>query len=148
MLLVDDHSGPVRTVLEEGGLRILVMDSIAFAAPDMAGHLIVTGSHGGTSAGEYARRHGVAAAACNDAGIGKDAAGIAGLAALDDDGIVGVAVGHDTARIGDGTDTWLCGVVSYANATALAAGIRPSQPLDMAFTELAGRWSRGGAAAC
>ncbi|OZM75690.1 hypothetical protein CFP66_45235 [Pseudonocardia sp. MH-G8] len=124
------------------------MSSIAFTTPDMAGNLIVTGSHGGTSAGEYARRHRVAAVACNDAGIGKDAAGTAGLAALDEDGIVGVAVGHDTARIGDGTDTWLCGVITYANVTALAAGIRPGRPLQVAFTELAGRWSQGGATAC
>jgi hypothetical protein len=147
MLLVDDHAGAVRTVLD-GRLRVAVADSIAFLTPDLAGHLAVTGSHGGTSAGEYARRTGVAGVACNDAGIGKDAAGIAGLAALDAHGIVGVAVGHDTARIGDGTDTWESGIVSYANASALAAGIRPGRPLREAFTELAARWTGEEAPAC
>jgi len=147
MLLVDDHAGEVRTVLS-GSVRVGVADSIAFLTPDLAGHLAVTGSHGGASAGEYARRLGVAAVACNDAGIGKDSAGIAGLAALDADGIVGVAVGHDTARIGDGTDAWESGIVSYANASALAAGVRPGQPLRTAFSELAARWAREGATAC
>jgi hypothetical protein len=147
MLLVDDHAGEVRTVLD-GSVRVTVADSVAFLAPDLAGHIAVTGSHGGTSAGEYARRLGLAAVACNDAGIGKDSAGIAGLAALDADGIVGVAVGHDTARIGDGTDAWESGIVSYANATALAAGVRPGRPLRDVFTELAARRSRAGVAAC
>jgi hypothetical protein len=137
MPLVDDHAGEVRTVLDERGTRVVVTDSIAFASPALAGHLVVTGSHGGTSAGEYTRRIGAAAVACNDAGIGKDGAGVAGLVALDAAGIVGVAVGHDTARIGDGTDTWQSGIVGYANATALAAGVRPGVPLRAAFTALA-----------
>ncbi|MFD4250140.1 hypothetical protein ACFWQL_10410 [Amycolatopsis thermoflava] len=135
MRVVDDHSGPVSTVLRHGGLSVAVMDSIAFATGEHAGQAIVTGSHGGASAGEYARRCGVAAVACNDAGIGKDKAGVAGLAALD--GVVGVAVGHDTARIGDGHDTWANGIISYVNESAREAGIRVGEPLSAAFTRLA-----------
>ncbi|MFI5427447.1 hypothetical protein [Aeromicrobium sp. UC242_57] len=56
--------------------------------------------------------------ACNDAGIGKNQAGTAGLAALDSSGIAGIGVGHDTARIGDGLDTWESGRVSFVNARA------------------------------
>jgi hypothetical protein len=123
---------------------VAVTDSIAFATTEHAGHLIVTGSHGGASAGEYARRCGVAAVACNDAGIGKDQAGVAGLATLD--GVVGVAVGHDTARIGDGHDTWANGVVSFANAAALAASIRVGETLSEAFTRLAAQWAANGIA--
>jgi hypothetical protein len=148
MLVVTDHGGPVRIVLQDGGIRLAVMDSIAFTTTALAGALIVTGSHGGTSAGEYARRYGVAAVACNDAGIGKDAAGIAGLASLDDVGIVGVAVGHETARIGDGTDSWHNGVVSYVNATAVAAGIHVGGSLEEQFTGLAARWAGQGRPSC
>jgi hypothetical protein len=144
MPLVDDHAGEVRTVLEERGTRVVVTDSIAFASAALAGHLVVTGSHGGTSAGEYARRIGATAVACNDAGIGKDGAGVAGLAALDPAEVIGVAVGHDTARIGDGTDTWRSGIVSYANAAALAAGVRPGVPLHVAFAAVAAQLAARG----
>ncbi|WP_033295823.1 hypothetical protein [Amycolatopsis jejuensis] len=141
MRVVDDHGGPVRTVVRRGELIVAVMDSVAFASAEHAGQLIVTGSHGGASAGEYARRGRVAAVACNDAGIGKDDAGVAGLAALDD--VVGVAVGHETARIGDGPDTWESGIVSYANRAALAAGVQVGEPLAEAFTRLATEWGHG-----
>ncbi|MCF7547899.1 hypothetical protein [Pseudonocardia sp. WMMC193] len=147
MLLVDDHAGEVRCVASRHGLRIAVTDSVSFLTPDLAGHLVVTGSHGGTSAGEYARRCGVAAVACNDAGIGKDRAGVAGLLALDDAGVLGVAVSHDSARIGDGTDTWENGLISVANASAIAAGVVLGNPLRREFLALVERLS-GGLAAC
>jgi hypothetical protein len=147
MLLVDDHAGEIRSVATRSAVRIAVTDSISFLTPDLAGQLVVTGSHGGTSAAEYARRAELAAVACNDAGIGKDRAGIAGLAALDDAGLIGVAVAHDSARIGDGTDCWENGTISYANETALRAGVRVGQPLRTEFTALAERLA-GEAAAC
>ncbi|MFE5642213.1 hypothetical protein [Rhodococcus sp. NPDC056516] len=100
------------------------MDSIAFASSAQAGDVIVTGSHGGTSAGEYAVEFGVRVVVCNDAGIGKNKAGIAGLAAIDAQKIVGIAVGHESSRIGDGNDVWESGIVTYANPTAVAAGVR------------------------
>jgi hypothetical protein len=132
MLLVTDGdgvSGAVDVVAEHGGIRVLVADSISFASPDDQGQVIVTGSHGGASAGEYARRFGVAAMVCSDAGIGKDAAGVAGLEMIDRAGIMGIAVSHESARIGDGRDIWDHGIISFANRTALAAGIRREYPV-------------------
>src|SRR5437899_952732 len=100
------------------------MDSIAFGSTNLAGDLIVTGSHGGRSAGDYAASYGVALVACNDAGNGKNAAGTAGLAALAERGIAGIGISHFSARIGDGADTWSHGQISYVNACAAALGLR------------------------
>ncbi|WP_280399035.1 hypothetical protein [Nocardia carnea] len=111
------------------GGRVWVTDSIAFAGPRQRGDILVTGSHGGTSAGEYAASFAVAMVVCNDAGIGKNRAGIAGLAAVAGQDIAGIAVSHDSARIGDGTDVWENGVVSYANDIARRDGVRVGAPL-------------------
>ncbi|MGI5230281.1 hypothetical protein [Actinoallomurus iriomotensis] len=105
------------------------MDSIAFGSATLRGDVIVTGSHGGVSAGEYAASYDVAVVACNDAGTGKNAAGVAGLRALDGTGIAAVGVAHDSARIGDGHDTWENGVVSFVNEHARALGIRTGASL-------------------
>jgi hypothetical protein len=100
------------------------MDSIAFGSAELAGDVIVTGSHGGRSAGEYAVRYGVALVACSDAGSGKNGAGVAGLAEVSEHGIAGIGVSHDTARIGDGMDTWSSGRISYVNGRAAELGIQ------------------------
>ncbi|WP_406036477.1 hypothetical protein OG799_18590 [Micromonospora sp. NBC_00898] len=119
-----DTSTARRTVvLEYPGGRVVVMDSISFATDEDAGNIIVTGSHCGASAGEYARGVGVACVVGNDAGLGKNNAGIAGLQEVDAVGILGVAVGHTSARIGDGMDVWETGVITFVNETARCAGL-------------------------
>ena len=70
----------------------------------------------------------------NDAGIGKDEAGIAALTMLDEVGQPAVAVAHTSARIGEATDTW-GGTVSRANAAAAALGYRAGQSLRAAVQE-------------
>lgn len=139
MRVVDELGTAPALVLESSGRRVWVMDSIAFASDELRGDVIVTGSHGGTSAGEYATSFGVAVVACNDAGIGKNEAGTAGLAALDASGIAGIGVSHETARIGDGLDTWECGQVSYVNARARDLGIQVGRPVKEQLTLLVER---------
>jgi hypothetical protein len=65
----------------------------------------------------------VAAAAFNDAGVGKDEAGLSRLPLLDEMGIPGT-VSNDSARIGFGDETYRHGVVSSVNEAAAAAGVR------------------------
>ena len=62
------------------------------------------------------------AAIFNDAGVGKDQAGVAGLAWLDSVGIAACAVDAWSARIGDGADTLANGIVSTANEAAQGLG--------------------------
>jgi hypothetical protein len=104
---------------------ILTADSITRIGSEAAGAVVVNGSHGGIYAAYLASKLGVAAAIFNDAGIGRDRAGIAGLDYLDGFGIPAAAVGHCTARIGEGADMMARGLVTHANASARALGCRP-----------------------
>jgi hypothetical protein len=106
-----------RRVLEEHrGGRVVMVDTIAHVQPDDAGHVVVCGSHGGVSSGEYAARVPVAAVFFNDAGGGKENAGCASFAYLDARGIAAGTVAHDTAMIGDALETFETGVISAVNA--------------------------------
>ncbi|WP_088155326.1 hypothetical protein [Inquilinus limosus] len=125
--------GARTVVLEHGSRRVLVMDSISFATVEDAGQVVVTGSHGGSSAGEYAAGVAPAVVVCNDAGFGKGRAGVAGMAALDGLGVMALAVSHASARIGDGMDSWRSGVISFANKTAIRGGFRLGDDLAPAL---------------
>jgi hypothetical protein len=115
---------------------VLVADSITRVGPHAAGTVVVNGSHGGIYAAYAAAKLRVAAAVFNDAGVGRDEAGIAGLQYLAELGIPAAAVGHDTARIGDGSDMIERGVVTHANSPAIALGCRPGTPCREAATLL------------
>src|SRR5271169_2673221 len=101
---------------------ILTADSITRISAEARGAVVVNGSHGGVYAAYVAAKLGVAAAVFNDAGVGRDHAGIAGLDYLAELGISAAAVGHLTARIGDGADMMARGVVTHANPLAAALG--------------------------
>jgi len=101
---------------------ILTADSITRVGLEAAGAVVVNGSHGGIYAAYLAAKLGVAAAIFNDAGVGRDQAGIAGLDYLEALGVPAAVVGHDTARIGDGPDMMARGVITHANRAAIALG--------------------------
>ena len=104
-------------------VAIVVADSVTALGPDARGAVLVTGSHGGLVAAQYASAAGVRAAIFNDAGRGLDDAGVAGVTALDGAGMAAAAVAHTSSRIADAGDTLARGVVSFANATAASLGI-------------------------
>ncbi len=103
---------------------LVLLDSVTQVEPAHAGRLVVTGSHGGASVVPYARAVRAWLYVFNDAGGGKDGAGVAALELLDADGIAAVTVAHSSARIGEALDTWQQGVVSQANAAAAALGLQ------------------------
>ena len=92
---------------------------------ELAGQVLVAGSHGGVVAAHYAAKARVRAVILNDAGIGLDEAGVAGLALLETIGMAAAAVDHASARIGDGSDMLARGTVSRANVLAVALGVSP-----------------------
>jgi hypothetical protein len=96
----------------------------------------VTGSHGGVSAAQYARAVAARLYVFNDAGVGKDEAGIAALTSLEAQGIPAVTVSHLSARIGEARDAWDCGVISNVNARAGRLGLRPGVALKLAVAAL------------
>ena len=106
------------------GMRVIALDSNGLVGKDDAGHVVVTGSHGGLLGGrpETAVKAAVFAAIYNDAGIGIDQAGLSRLPALDARGIAGATVSCFSARIGDAMSTWNDGYVSAINATAAQRG--------------------------
>jgi len=104
---------------------ILTADSITRIGAEAAGAVVVNGSHGGIYAAFLAARLRVAAAIFNNAGVGRDRAGIAGLDYLAELGIPAAAIGHDSARIGDGADMIARGLLTHSNALAQALGCRP-----------------------
>ena len=95
----------------------------------MKGRLLSSGSHGGLAAAQYALAHPPRLAVFNDAGVGKDQAGILALAQLEAAGIGAIAVAHTSARIGEAAETWEHGVVSYLNQLAQSWGGRPNDLL-------------------
>lgn len=114
------------------------MDSISQVLPEDAGQIVVCASHGGTSAGEYALKVEVRAVVFNDAGVGKDRAGIRALEMLEGSGIPAATASHLSARIGDGSDMWENGRLSHVNAPAGRLGVRPSLTVKEAVALLAG----------
>jgi len=105
-----------------GTKRVIAMDSITQVTHEDAGAIVVSGSHGGTSSGSIALEIPLRAVFFNDAGIGKDEAGIAALAMLQARGIPAGTVAHSSGRIGDALDTWENGVLSCVNAAAAELG--------------------------
>jgi len=98
-------------------------ESVTALAASARGAVLVAGSHCGAIAAFLAAAAGVRAVILNDAGVGKDRAGIAGLAYLDAIGMAAAAVSHLTARIGDGADALRRGRISHANRAAQALGV-------------------------
>jgi hypothetical protein len=111
------------------GLGVVLMDSITQVASEDAGAIVVAGSHGGTSSAECALALPLALVCFNDAGVGKDRAGIRALDLLDAAGVAALAVAHDSARIGDARDAWDHGVISHVNGAARALSLRPGERL-------------------
>ncbi len=103
---------------------LVLLDSVTQVEFRHAGQLVVTGSHGGASVVPYARAVRAWMYVFNDAGVGKDGAGIAALELLAADGIAAVTVAHTSARIGEAMDAWEHGVVTHLNGAALALGLR------------------------
>ena len=106
---------------------IVLRDSVTKMAPEDAGRVLVAGSHGGLYAANLAARARVRAAIFNDAGLGKDRAGIGGLAYLNGLGMAAATVGFESARIGNAEDAWARGVISHVNRLAADLGCGPGQ---------------------
>ncbi|MDH3701949.1 MAG: hypothetical protein OEU46_11585 [Alphaproteobacteria bacterium] len=104
---------------------ILLLDSVTRLDERHRGKVLVAGSHGGVYAAYLAALGQLRGVILNDAGIGKDRAGIGGLDYLDEAGIAAATISHLSARIGEGPDMMDRGVISHANKRAIALGCRP-----------------------
>ncbi len=104
-----------------------VVDSITQLSPHDAGCLAVSGSHGGMSSARYALAARPHLTIFNDAGVGRDSAGLAALAFLQQHGLAACTVAHSSARIGEAASTLNDGVISHVNTLAEQLGAMPGQ---------------------
>lgn len=106
------------------GVKVILMDSNSLVLPEDAGHVVVSGSHGGLLGGkpETAVKYPVFAIVTNDADRGIDDAGVSRLPALEQRGIAGACVSAFSARIGDGRSSYEEGYISALNDTARRHG--------------------------
>lgn len=116
-----------------------LVDSITELRAEDAGCVAVSGSHGGVSAARYAVAVRPLLTVFNDAGIGRERAGVAGLAMLDEAGLAGCAVSHLSACIGQAESTWAHGVVSVVNRQARGLGIEPGMAVTAVAEHLGAR---------
>ena len=113
-----------QTRMQIDGAPIIVTDSITFLNESNSGDIVVCGSHGGLSAGNYAKKYRVKAVFFNDAGIGKNNAGVKSLEFLNDAGILACTVDCMTAEIFNGQDVLDNGIVSVCNQLAISRSIK------------------------
>ena len=139
-IVAEPHEARVAFTCERQTRAIILVDSASLVTAEDIGAIIVTGSHGGLIGGDpkKALRAEGFAAVFNDAGVGRDDAGIARLPALDDRGIAAFTVAASSARIGDARSTLCDGVISRVNLTAASQGVRTGQRAK----EICLRWAR------
>ena len=112
-----------KEVAKGKGGRVILMDSITKVTPEDKGSIVICASHGGTSSGEFALEVPLKIVIFNDAGGGKDNAGVAALALLQAKGVAAGTVAHTSGRIGDSMDMWENGTLSHVNAAARGLGL-------------------------
>lgn len=125
-----------KEVVKGSGGRVILMDSITKVTAEDAGAIVVCASHGGTSSGEFALEVPLKAVIFNDAGVGKDNAGIAALEMLQKRGVAAATVAHTSGRIGDSLDMWENGVLSHVNAKAREVGLTDGARVRQVLADL------------
>jgi hypothetical protein len=108
-------------------VRILTVASCSNIDAGHRAQVVVSGSYGGRYNAFNAAKWPVRAVIMNDAGIGRDKAGIVGLEFLDRIGMAAATADAQTCHIGDGDHMLAHGVVSHVNRTAAALGCAPGQ---------------------
>ena len=125
-----------KTVAKSGSSSVVIMDSITKVAPEDKGAIVISASHGGASSGEFALQVPLRLVFFNDAGVGKENAGIAALVMLQAENVAAGTTSHTTAKIGDSADMWDHGLISHLNARAQALGLTVGEKLSVAVLRL------------
>lgn len=126
-----DESRMVLRAAADGTPQVIGADSVSLLDQRDDGLIAVTASHGERLAG--LQTDGVKATprlvTFNDAGLGRDGAGIGRLPLLQQRGIAALTVSAHSACIGDARSCYDEGVISSANARARDLGGRVGAPL-------------------
>ena len=125
-----------KTVAQSNRSKVIIMDSITKVAPEDKGDIVISASHGGASSGEFALQVPLFLVFFNDAGVGKDNAGILALEMLQSRNVAAGTTSHVSARIGDSADMWENGVISHLNKEAETLGLKTGTRLSAAIQAL------------
>jgi hypothetical protein len=109
--------------------EIVLADSATKLGADAKGAVIVTGSHGARYAAYLTLKAHPRAVIHNDAGVGKESAGIAVIALAEALGVAAATASHATCRIGDAANMLARGRISHVNAVARSLGLREGMPV-------------------
>ena len=114
----------ITTIIKQSGRRkIVVADSVTAANEKNRGDILVCGSHCGANVGQIAVAGKIGAMIGNDAGMGKNNAGVSGFSICDAHSIPVAAVASMSAMIGSGISTYEEGRVSAVNVEAARLGV-------------------------
>lgn len=103
--------------------QITLLDSITDVSDACAGAIAVSGSHGGIYPATVASRAGLHSVIFNDAGVGFESAGIAGVMRLADMGMAAATVDCHSCRIGSASHMMQQGLISQVNTIAASTGV-------------------------
>ena len=114
-----------------GEPKVICLDAAPMLTPQDAGAIAITGSHAALFRGKPDNVIGpqLHAIFFNDAGVGKDGAGIARLADLDTRRMAAGTVSARSAPIGNSRAAYEFGMLSHVNVAASALGGKPGMPL-------------------
>ena len=104
---------------------ILLVDSVNYLNSAAQGNVAIASSHGGTYAAYKAAASGARAVIFNDAGVGREDAGIACLDYCEQISMAAAVVSHTSARIGEAADMLRRGIISHANRIAKTVNCTP-----------------------
>ena len=120
-------------------VRIVTASSSATAPPECRNNVLISGSYGGAYNAWHAAKWDLRGLVLNDAGVGKNDAGIDGLPYLDQIGLPAATADAQTCHIADGDDMLAHGIVSHVNQAAARLGCAPGQTVrDCAMRMRAG----------
>jgi hypothetical protein len=108
-------------------VKIVTVASCSNVRAEHCAQVVVSGSYGGRYNAFNAAKWPVRAVIMNDAGIGKDNAGIVGLDFLDRIDMAAATADAQTCHIGDGDHMLAHGIISTVNRVAAALGCAPGQ---------------------
>ena len=108
-------------------VKILTYSSSASAGEECRGQVLISGSYGGEYNAWHAAKWGIRGVVLNDAGVGKDGAGINGLPYLDGIGLPAATADAQTCHIADAEHMLAHGIISHVNETAAALGCAVGQ---------------------
>jgi len=117
--------GTLASTVEQ--VRIVTVSASSQVKAEDRGQVVVSGSYGGEYNAYHAGKWGLRGVILNDAGVGKDNAGVRGLPFLDRIGLAAATADANTCHIADGEHMLAHGTISHVNRAAAALGCRTGE---------------------